>query len=267
MRVRFWGVRGSVPYAMNDSMGHGCNTACVEVEDEPGGRLLVLDAGTGIVGLGDTLAPRAREVPILLSHYHWDHIQGLPYFAPVYRAGEELTLWVPALGSGRAEIERVFAEPYHPVSYLQLLSPPAVRTIGPGHAVINGFDVRVQRLNHPGGSMGYRIGGDGGDLVYLTDHEFGDPVVDDPLAEFANQAGALILDSHFTPEELPEHRGWGHADWSQAAHFAKRCQVRRLFLTHHRTGRTDAELDRIEADARRIFPATSAAREGQSFVI
>jgi len=267
MRVRFWGVRGSVPHATPESIGYGCNTACVEVEDEPSGRLVVLDAGTGIVGLGDTLAHGAREVPILLSHYHWDHIQGLPYFAPVYRAGEFLTLWAPALGGGRAEIERVFAAPYHPVAYDSLLSPPAVRAIEPGHVVINGFDVRVQRLNHPGGSVGYRIGGVGGDLVYITDHEFGDASIDDPLVAFAEEAGALILDSHFTPEELPEHRGWGHADWSQAAGFARRCRVRRLFLTHHRAGRTDGELDRIEADARRIFPATSAAREGHGFVV
>jgi phosphoribosyl 1,2-cyclic phosphodiesterase len=267
MRVRFWGVRGSVPYATADSIGHGCNTACVEVVDEATDRLLILDAGTGIVGLGDTLAPGAREVPILLSHYHWDHIQGLPYFTPVYRAGEAITLWAPALGGGQAELQRVFAEPYHPVPYDELPSRPSIQAIGPGESVINGFDVRVQRLNHPGGALGYRVQGTGGDLVYVTDHEFGDPAIDEPLGACVAGAAALILDAHFTPEELPHHKGWGHADWREAATFAKRCRDGRLFLTHHRAGRTDGELDRITAHAQRIFPETRAAREGETFVV
>ena len=267
MRVRFWGVRGSVPYTTLESVGYGCNTACIEVVDEPSGRMLILDAGTGIVGVGDAMAPRAHEVSILLSHYHWDHVQGLPYFAPVYRAAELLTLWAPALGSSRADVERLFAEPYHPVSYQQLLSSPAIRMIGPGEAIINGFSVSVLRLNHPGGALGYRIRGDDGDLLYLTDHEFGDPSFDDPLAAFAANADTIILDAHFTPDELPRFRGWGHADWRECATFAKACRAKRLWLTHHKPGRTDRELDDIEAEARRIFPETKAAREGEIFVV
>ena len=98
MRVRFFGVRGSVPYATSASIGHGCNTPCIEVFDDATDRLLILDAGSGIVGLGETVTADRRDVPILLTHYHWDHVQGLPFFAPLYRPGGVVNVWAPALG-------------------------------------------------------------------------------------------------------------------------------------------------------------------------
>ena len=267
MRVRFFGVRGSVPYATSASIGHGCNTACIEVFDEATNRLLVLDAGSGIVGLGESMAPEQDAVPILLTHYHWDHVQGLPFFAPFYRSGGASVVWAPALGRTFADLESMFQAPFFPVPYDRLPSRPVIKMLAAGETTINGFEVGVQPLNHPGGAFAYRIRGAGGHLVYATDHEFGDAKIDAALAAFAANASAVILDAHFTPDELPAHKGWGHGDWSQCAQFASACGAARLWLFHHKPGRTDEALKAIEAEARLLFAATDAAGEGDSFMV
>ena len=266
MRVRFWGVRGSVPYATADSIGHGCNTPCLEVTDEQSGRRLILDAGSGIVGVGDVLGG-VLEIPIVLTHYHWDHIQGLPFFAPLYRAGAVVTVWAPSLGREVLDIEAMFESPFFPVPYERLPSRPSIHVNRGDPAKINGFDVSVEALNHPGGAYAYRIKGLKGDLVYATDHEFGNPDIDLALAHFAVGAQALILDSHFTPEEIHLHKGWGHSDWSQCARFAADCGAKHLWLFHHKPRRSDDEVNAIEVAARKIFPETRAAKEGDEFVV
>lgn len=265
MRGRFFGVRGSVPWATADSIGHGCNTPCIQVTDEAT-NVLVLDAGSGIVGVGPALGNSPRAVPILLTHYHWDHLQGLPFFAPFYLDGWSSTIWAPRLPQvDLAWVDTIFRSPFYPVPYDHLPSRPAVRLVEPGEQEIGGFRIGVQALNHPGGAFAYRIRGASGDLVYATDHEFGNPAVDEALARFAHGARALILDAHFTPEELRLHAGWGHSSWAQCAEFAAAHDIGRLWLFHHKPGRSDQAMREIEGKARRIFAATDAAREGESF--
>jgi phosphoribosyl 1,2-cyclic phosphodiesterase len=267
MRVRFWGVRGSVPYATTASIGHGCNTPCVEVVDEQTGRRLILDAGSGIVGVNGVVNDTS-EVPIVLTHYHWDHVQGLPFFAPLYQPGTAVTVWAPALGRQFADIETMFEPPFFPVPYERLPSRPRIRMTAAGEEMtINGFRVVAQSLNHPGGSFAYRIRGDAGDLVYATDHEFGDAEIDGALRRFATGARAVILDSHFAPDEMPHHRGWGHSDWRQCARFAGECDAGHLWLFHHKPGRPDDEVRGFESAAREVFRETSASKEGDSFVV
>jgi phosphoribosyl 1,2-cyclic phosphodiesterase len=268
MLVRFWGVRGSVPWATADSIGHGCNTPCVEISDERTGALLVLDAGSGIVGLGERLGHHPCPVPILLTHYHWDHTQGLPFFSPFFQAGSAPSIWAPKLDGVSLEwVQTIFASPYFPVPFDHLPGKPAMTLVSPGNLKLGGFEVSVQPLNHPGGAFAYRIHGGTGDVVYATDHEFGNAALDDALLAFCRGASVLISDAHFTPEELPRHRGWGHSSWRQVAEFASACGVGHVWLFHHKPGRSDRDLSAIELEARRVFPATSAARESLSFEI
>ena len=268
MRVRFWGVRGSVPWATSSSIGYGCNTPCVEIRNEGTGAVLILDAGSGIVGLGEALGSEPRAIPILLTHCHWDHLQGLPFFSQFYQAGSTATIWAPVFKHvDPAWLDTLFRQPFFPVSLEDLPSRPAVAPVPPREAVIGGFRIRTQPLTHPGGSLAYRIQGDTGDVVYATDHEFGDRAVDAGLAEFCKGAAAIILDAHYTPEELPSRKGRGHGSWKQCAEFAAASGARRLWLFHHKPGRTDEELTAIEARARDLFPATTAAAEGETFEV
>lgn len=265
MQVRFWGVRGSVPWATPAAIGHGCNTPCVEVSDPRTGHALVLDAGSGIVGLGAALGGAPRELPVLLTHYHWDHLQGLPFLAQLYQPGWQPRIFAPRFEShDPAWVETIFRSPFFPVPIEHLPNRPTIEVIEPGPMRVNGFDVDALNLNHPGGSLAFRIRGLTGDLVYATDHEFGDPARDAALADFSQGAAALILDAHFTPDEIPSHRGWGHSDWRTCAEFAARADVGGLWLFHHKPGRTDEELVGIANAARRIFRATEAAGEREA---
>lgn len=268
MRVRFWGVRGSVPWATSSSIGHGCNTPCVEIRDERTGAVLILDAGSGIVGLGEALGTVPQPIPILLTHYHWDHLQGLPFFSQFYQPGWRPTIWAPIFKHvDLAWLDTIFQQPFFPVPIEALPSRPAMALVPPHESAIGGFRIRAQPLTHPGGAFAYRIQGSTGDVVYATDHEFGNQAVDDALAEFCRGAGAVILDAHFTPDELPARKGWGHGTWRQCATFAAAVGAGQLWLFHHKPGRTDEDLAAIEARAREMFPATRAASEGDSFEV
>ncbi len=267
MRVRFWGVRGSVPWATPLAIGHGCNTPCIELALDSGEQL-ILDAGSGIVGLGETMGAVERPIPVLLTHYHWDHLQGLPFFAPLYRAASPLTLWAPCLeGHDASWASAIFQSPFFPVPFEELPVAPSIELVRPGEMTIGSFEVRAGALNHPGGAVAYRIRGADGDFVYATDHEIGVEAIDTALASFITGARDVVFDAHFTPEEQLSHRGWGHSSWEDAARMCAGHGVQRLWLFHHKPGRTDDELKAIEAAARRIFPSTDAASEGDTFEV
>jgi phosphoribosyl 1,2-cyclic phosphodiesterase len=265
MEVRFWGVRGSVPWATPSAIGHGCNTPCIQLTDEHSGDTLILDAGSGIVGLGGALKGEPRDLPILLTHYHWDHLQGLPFLAQLYTPGWTPRIFAPKFeGQDPGSIETIFSSPFFPVPVEHLPNRPQIQLVAPGEFEISGFEVSALSLYHPGGALAYRVRGVMGDLVYATDHEFGSAPHDERLADFARGASALVLDAHFTPQEIGAHRGWGHSDWRTCVEFAAGNDIGSLWLFHHKPGRSDEELVRIKVDARKVFAATEAAAEGDA---
>jgi phosphoribosyl 1,2-cyclic phosphodiesterase len=265
MNVTFWGVRGAIPTPQRENLDFGGETPCVEIEAE--GKRIVLDAGTGLRQLGSRmlsgLGPERLNEDILLSHFHWDHVQGIPYFAPLFQNSILRFYSLLPAESLHATLSALMAAPFFPLPLdaaaatkefrqFKLYSP---LEIGP-------FLIRPFPLRHPQGCTGFRIESGGHVVVYATDHEQGDAESDAILLEHASGADLLIADAQYTPEEYPQRIGWGHSTWLEAAEIAKRAKVKRLVLFHHDPLRDDDSLREIVLLAQNVFPLTVAAKEG-----
>lgn len=268
--IRFWGVRGSIASPGPSTQLVGGNTSCVEVRC--GDTTLILDAGTGLRGLGDELMKTgARDVHLLLSHLHWDHIQGLPFFVPLYSPRTNLAVYGPRAADHSLEqvLGRQMTAPVFPVELSAAPAQLAALEIGDGSRFrIGDVQVRVARLHHPGGVLAYRVDYAGHALVYATDTEHASSV-DPALVELARGANVLIYDAQYTPDEYygragPAKIGWGHSTYEEGVKVAHAAGVGRLVLFHHDPRRSDAEVAEIAALARQEFPDTVAAREGMS---
>jgi phosphoribosyl 1,2-cyclic phosphodiesterase len=266
MRVRFWGVRGSTPTPQIDNLGYGGNTPCLEVR-LPGGEVFVFDAGTGARNLGTALMEENRgeeiRVSIFLTHFHWDHIQGIPFFAPLYEPNNHLQFISHASTGPLKEIlGGQMAKPYFPVNFETATEHREFVQLDGKEWREGALRVQPFPLNHPQGAAGYRIEANGAVAVYATDHEHGVAAIDNGLREIAQGADLLIYDSQYTPAEYEKHRGWGHSTWKEAAGVARDGRVKQLVLFHHDPSHNDETMSRIAAEARCDFEATAAAREG-----
>ena len=271
--VRFWGVRGSIPTPERGSLGVGGNTSCVEVRAADG-TTLVLDAGTGARALGVALTAQAGGRPVhahvLFSHFHWDHLQGLPFFAPLYTPGNHVHFYAAGPRAGGPPDERLDAllrgqmcPPYFPAPFHEVGAATTATTLAEGEPfAIGGLTVRPFPLHHPQGSHGFRIEADGAAVVYATDYEHGVAAYDAGLRDVARDADLLISDAQFTPDEYALRRGWGHTTYAEAAAVAEAAGVGRLALFHHDPAHDDETLARIETSTRSLFPATVLAAEG-----
>jgi len=242
----------------------GGNTTCYHAEVEPGSHLVV-DAGTGLRELQHLVAgrPEPQRFTIFLSHFHWDHIQGLPLFPPLYDPATRIDIWAPVLEGRDPEraLWDVICRPWWPVA---LADAPSQVRIRPLETPVDVGPVRVHssELHHPGGVVGYRLEG-AHTVVIATDQETGIDEFDRRLVKLARGADVLVHDSQYTPEEHREaHLGWGHSDWEGATRVADEAGVSRLVLTSHDPDRTDDEVEAIRAAARTRFPLTDAAHEG-----
>lgn len=266
MEITFWGVRGSIAVSGAGYARAGGNTSCVEVRS--GGERLILDGGTGLRALGDTL-PSPLRATILFSHVHWDHIQGVPFFGPAFHPDSELLL-VGATRGGvdlREALGRQMVAPSFPVGLEALRARLAWRAAKSGDPFeVGPFRITACDLQHPNGVYAWRVEADGKALVYATDTEHG-PELDRRLLDFAEGADLLVHDAQYTDEEYPHRRGWGHSTWSQAVDVARRARVRRLALFHHDPRRDDDALAIIEDRARGHFAPTFAAREGAAVAL
>ncbi len=262
MEIRFWGVRGSIASPGPATAGVGGNTSCVEVMC--GSTRLILDAGTGLRALGDSLLGKGPvESALLLTHYHWDHIQGLPFFVPAYVPSTRLEIVGLEGRTGlREALGRQMSAPHFPVDLADLGAQIAWREVRLGEAFeIGEARVRAVKLNHPGGVTAYRIEHRGRVLVYATDTEHY-ACVDPVLLGLAKGADVLVYDSQYTPEEYPKKVGWGHSTYAAGCEIAKAAGVSQLVLYHHDPQRDDAGVAAIEALARQVFPESHAAKEG-----
>jgi phosphoribosyl 1,2-cyclic phosphodiesterase len=251
MRLKVWGARGSVPAPGPEMNRYGGNTSCVELglSDDS---MLIIDAGTGIRGLGVGLASKPKKINILLTHLHLDHIQGLMFFAPCFRSESEITIWGPSSPEASLEerIARYISAPLSPVEVRELpcevsfLDTPATEwEIGPAK-------IRAEAVTHRGPTLGYRVTDNGTSVTYISDHE---PGLGAPLEtlepewisgyDLACDTELLIHDCQYTDEEYPEHVGWGHSRLSDTLTFAQRVEAKRLMLFHHDPLHSDDFLD------------------------
>jgi phosphoribosyl 1,2-cyclic phosphodiesterase len=272
--TRFWGVRGSCAAAGGHTAQVGGNTSCVEVR--VGEQLFILDAGTGLRALGAELMQRGGRVDatLLLSHFHWDHIQGFPFFTPGYVPGNRLTVYGPERaaprGDVRAAIDAQMKPPHFPVGLEAMRAQMQFHALPAGAAVrVGAASVRAAAASHPNGCLAYRIEAGGRSVVYATDteHDASTGAIDRNLCELARGADVLIYDAQYTDDEYcgsrgGSKRGWGHSTATEGVRLAKAAGVGQLILFHHDPSHDDWQIACIEAEARALFEPTSAAREG-----
>lgn len=270
MRLSFWGVRGTVPAPKHVTWRYGGNTSCLELRAAD--QVFILDAGTGIQDLGRQLshefAPRGLTLHLLFSHYHWDHLQGLPFFGPLYGANNTLRIFGPRPQHGsislRGVLHEIFRPPFFPIPLDQVNAKQHVQELAwESNFAVGNIRIHTCRLNHPQGALAYRFDCGGSSFVYATDHEPGDPVCDNALRQLARGADVLVSDAQYPPEELRGPKaGWGHGSWEHSVALARDARVKNLVLFHHDPIRTDQQIDGFLFQARRLFANTWAAGEG-----
>ncbi len=268
MQIRFWGVRGSTPTPEPKNSRYGGNTCCLEVRLADNS-LIILDCGSGMRGLGKSLQDEFGEHPIrasvYLTHFHWDHIQGIPFFTPFYRRGNHFKFH-SVLRSGtelKDTIEGQMANPYFPVNMGVMAARRDFSNIEKEPVSLPGATLRSAPMNHPQGCVGYRIEAEGCAFVLATDTEPGSPMHDKALRELARDADAMVYDAQYTPEQLAgDKKGWGHSSWLEGVRIAQDCNVKKLILFHHDPDSDDAYIDGLVMRAQQEFPDTWGANEG-----
>ncbi len=274
MKIKFYGTRGSIPVADRDYVEYGGNTSCVSVRFN-NGRIAILDAGTGIRKLGKELMQGGQaqhdNIFIVLSHTHWDHIQGFPFFAPAYDSKRKITLVIPGKMRNAKKLQDIFftqmQDEYFPVplkkmgAKIHFWEPAITNYTSPF-----GVSVSVSRHNHPGGAYGYRVEEEGKVLVYCTDIEHGE-TIDPQVIDLAKDADLLIHDSQYTREELTQKKGWGHSSCEQALEVAERAGVKKLALFHHDPEHSDPFLATLEEECRQRFTEAFLAKENMEIEI
>jgi phosphoribosyl 1,2-cyclic phosphodiesterase len=272
MRIRFWGVRGSVAVPGPETVQVGGNTSCTEVRC--GNTLVILDCGTGMRLLGQSLlSEMPMEAHVFFSHVHWDHIQGFPYFTPAFVRGNTFHLY------GGNNVSRTLEEtlagqmdyPSFPVHLTEMGARMSFNDLYEGQVIQLGAERTIKvtnvRGNHPNGVFAYRVDYDGHAIVYATDTEHYS-IVDPKLKKLAKDVDVLIYDAMYLPEEYTGEAGggpktgWGHSTYEHAVALAKEAGAKQLVLFHHDPTQNDAAVAEKERRARALFPNCMAAREG-----
>ncbi|HZP63464.1 MAG TPA: MBL fold metallo-hydrolase [Terriglobales bacterium] len=267
MRIKFWGVRGSTPAPQPENMRYGGNTSCVELR--VGKNLYIFDCGTGFRVLGRALQRECDGNPIsahiFVSHFHWDHIQGLPFFEPLYSNRQSHFQF--HCSRRTRSLKQVFEEqmeaPYFPVGLNEMRARQDFYDLDKTRLDLDEVTIKTMWLNHPQGCMGFRVETKEGVMVYATDNEPGATAFDKNVRTLAEGADVLIYDAQYLPEEYEaRRRGWGHSHWREAVNVAMESGAKELVLFHHDPDHDDACIDKIVQEARNYYPRVRAAAEG-----
>jgi phosphoribosyl 1,2-cyclic phosphodiesterase len=268
MKVKFYGTRGSIPVAEKNFMEYGGNTSCILVTFD-NGFIAILDAGSGLRKLGQELVKQTLSqptLPIILSHTHWDHIQGFPFFLPAYQSRFNVSIFLSSRGTEERDLRQIFTKQmvsdYFPVELGDMKATLTFTEPKQKSETLQwGAVVTACPLQHPGNSYGYRFEYNKKTVVYCTDIEHDDHI-EPSIVELAKNADVLIHDAQYTPEELKTRKGWGHSSWAQAIELAKQAGVKRLALFHHDPDHDDDFLSKEEMKCQAIFPNSFFAKEG-----
>ena len=281
LTLRFWGTRGSIPSPGPATAGYGGNTPCLEVEAE--GRRFILDAGSGIRPLGTHLMETTGSLDsvIFLTHFHWDHIQGFPFFGPLYRSDARLSVVGPV--QENLDVRSLFAGQlgpiYFPVPFDTISAEMTFEHLNEGTWIADGVTVSAIRVRHPSFTVGYRIEAGGRSMCYIPDNELVGGNHETAkgwrarLLQFCGDTDLLVHDAMFTDEEYRARVGWGHSTFQQALDLAAEAGVARLMFFHHAPERVDDELGEIverrreEAATRGLSPEVDAAAEGAKILL
>jgi phosphoribosyl 1,2-cyclic phosphodiesterase len=265
--VKFWGVRGSIPVSGPHFERYGGNTSCIEMIYQ--GRHVVVDAGTGLREAAASLTSSgAREVDLLFTHSHYDHIIGLPFCDPIYDPNVNVNIWSGHLAgktTTRQLIDQFMRPPWFPVepdicrATLTFHDFKAGDTLEPHKGIV----VHTARLNHPGGCIGYRIEWAGRVMAFIYDTEHISGSLDQAALLLMKDADLAVYDATYTEEEMPRRLGFGHSTWQEGVKLAVEANTKRLALFHHAPERTDDELDALQAEAQKSFGGAFAAFDGQ----
>lgn len=268
MKVKFWGVRGSTPTPAAENFRFGGNTSCVEVRS-PQGEIIIFDCGTGFRLLGKQLlrefGHRSIQAYVFLSHYHWDHIQGIPFFEPLYNP--ENYFYFHSFPGHRCSVEQALEEqmsnPYFPVNMSVMEAHRQFYNIEKETIGFKDLVLHTVPLNHPQGCVGFRMECGGNVVVYATDNEPGSSQHDRNVRKLAEGADIFIYDAQYTPLEYASlKKGWGHSTWREAVNIATEAQVKQVVLFHHDPDHSDNFLETIVSEAQKFFPNVVAAWEG-----
>jgi len=266
MKVKLWGTRGSIPSPGPETIRYGGNTSCVEIRC--GGHLMIFDGGTGLRLLGNELMASGQpaKLDLFYSHTHFDHICGLPFFAPCYDARSSMRIWAGHLNGKGIEtvLNNMMIAPLFPIPMGIFTAKMEFTDFAAGDVLAPhpGIRLGTGRLNHPNGATGYRIEYGGKVVAYITDTEHRPGERDPHVLTLINGADVMIYDASYTDAEYPAHKDWGHSTWQEGIRLADAAGVKTLVIFHHDPGHDDDFMDQVAADAALARPGTIVAQEG-----
>ena len=269
MKVKFYGVRGSVPVCGREFERYGGNTTCIKILREQANRIAILDAGTGIRKLGRELILEGisqNVINIVFSHFHWDHIQGFPFFAPAYNPAQTIGILTLGRQGKITDLKEIFSkqmqEEYFPVQMDAMGAHFEFYSYGEKETIYGAHVTSIPQFHKfRGGSYGFRLDDESVSVVVCSDLEHLDGI-DETIVDFAKGADLLIHDGQYTAAEYEKYRGWGHSTWEQAVMVAQKAGVKKLIITHHDPDHDDDFLDEVEKQCQQLFPNSLLAREG-----